>query len=275
LCHFHGRVLPILTVWDHPLRSTFVLTVAATTLLEAVRNRLLWLAGAVVIVALGLAQFLNQVAITESLQIQIALLAAMLRVAAVFIVATFIITSMVRDANDKVMELLLSHPVPRWAYFLGKFAGYALVAAVVALVFALPLALFAPTAGVLVWAASLLFELLIVASMSLFCVLTLTQVLSAFAATAGFYLLSRSMAAMQLIAGASLTHEHTTADILVNGIVNTIALLLPGLDRMTRTDWLVDAVPGAGEVLGFIVPSAVYIVLIASAALFDLHRKNF
>src|SRR5450759_132941 len=72
----------------------FISTLAGTTLLEAVRNRLFWLAAIVVGVALGLTQFLNQVAITESLEIQVALLAALLRVAAVFIVATFIITSM-------------------------------------------------------------------------------------------------------------------------------------------------------------------------------------
>jgi ABC-type transport system involved in multi-copper enzyme maturation permease subunit len=253
----------------------FIGTLARTTLLEAARNRLFWLASIAVGVALGLAQFLNQVAITESLEIQVALLAALLRVAAVFIVATFIITSMVREANDKVTELMLSQPAPRSSYFLGKFAGYALVAVILALAFALPLALFAPTAGLTAWAASLICELLIVASVSLFCVISLTQVLSAFAATAGFYLLSRSMVAMQVIAGASLTAEPTFADTAISGIVNAIALLLPSLDRMVRTDWLVNDGPGMGETLGLVAQSALYVVLIACAALFDLHRKNY
>jgi Cu-processing system permease protein len=253
----------------------FISTLAGITLIEAVRNRLLWLAAIVVGIALGLAQFLNQVAITESLQIQAALLAALLRVAAAFILATFIITSMVREANDKVTELMLSQPAPRSSYFLGKFAGYALVAVILALTFALPLALFAPTAGLIAWAASLVCELLIVTSVSLFCVVSLTQVLSAFAATAGFYFLARSMTAMQVIAGASLTSEHTFADIGINWIVNAIALLLPSLDRMARTDWLVDAGPGIGETMALLGQSAIYVVLIASAALFDLHRKNY
>lgn len=254
---------------------SFILTVAGTTVLEAMRNRLAWLAAAVVGVSLALAQFLNQVAIAESLQIQLALLAALLRVAAVFIVATFVITSMVREANDKVTELLLSQPVPRSIYFLAKLAGYALVAAALAVVFALPLALFAHTPGVLIWAASLTCELMIVASVSLFCVVSLTQVLSAFAATAGFYLLSRSMAAMQIIASASVANEHTLADAVITAVVNAIALILPGIDRMTRTDWLLGAVPGMGEALGLLGQSALYVVLISSATLFDLHRKNF
>src|SRR5256885_10752379 len=124
-----------------------IASLARATLLEAVRNRLLWLGVVVVVIAFGLAQFLNQVAITESREIQTALLAAALRVAAVFMVAVFVITSMVRESSDKVTELLLSLPVRRSAYFFGKFSGYAVVAAILALLSALPLVPFANFQG--------------------------------------------------------------------------------------------------------------------------------
>src|SRR5258705_1666290 len=169
-----------------------VASLARATLLEAVRNRLLWLAVMVVVIAFGLAQFLNQVAITESREIQTALLAAPLRIAAVFIVAVFVITSMVRESSDKVTELLLSLPAPRSHYFFGKFLGYAAVGAILALLCALPLVPFAQPLGLALWTASLVCELLIVAAMSLFCVLSLAQVVPTFAAVGGFYLLSRS-----------------------------------------------------------------------------------
>src|SRR5882762_4616448 len=175
-----------------------VASLARATLLEAVRNRLLWLAVVVVVIAFGLAQFLNQVAITESREIQTALLAAPLRVAAVFIVAVFVITSMVPVLSAKVSELLLSLPAPRSAYFFGKFAGYAMLASILAL----PLVPFANSQGLFFWTLSLICELLLVTAISLFCVVSFTQVVPAFAAVAGFYLLSRSMAAMQIIAGA-------------------------------------------------------------------------
>lgn len=254
---------------------SFVISVAAGALLEAVRNRLLWLAGIIVGIALGLAQFLNQVAITESLQIQLALMAALLRLAAVFIVSTFIITSMVREANDKVTDLLLSQPAPRSAYFFGKLAGYALVGMVVAVLFSLPLAIFAPLEGLAFWTVSLCCELLIMTAVSLFCVLSLTQVLSAFAATAGFYLLARSMAAMQLIASSPLIRDNTFVDDLVGRIVDAIALILPALDRMTQTGWLTDAAPRAADFGLVLAQTAIYVFLIAGASLFDLYRKNF
>lgn len=246
---------------------------AKITLLEAVGNRLLWLAVAVIVIAFGLAQFLNQVAITETREIQIALLAAALRVAAVFILAVFVITSMVRESSDKVTELLLSLPAPRSHYYFGKFAGYAAVAAILALLCALPLVPFAKPLGLALWTVSLVCELLIVAAISLFCVLSLAQVVPAFAAVGGFYLLSRSMSAMQTIASASLV-EQTFTDRLVSGVVELIALLLPSLDKMTQTSWLLG---GAFEnaFVAVFGQTAIYLVLICSAGLFDLYRKNF
>jgi ABC-type transport system involved in multi-copper enzyme maturation permease subunit len=251
-----------------------IATLARITLLEAVRNRLLWLAAAIIVVALGLAQFLGQVAITESREIQTALLAAPLRVAAVFMVAVFVITSTVREFNDKVVELLLSLPAPRSFYFLGKFAGYAAVAAIVALLSALPLAPFAGAPGLVLWTASLFCELLIVAAISLFCVLSFAQVVPAFAAVAGFYLLSRSMAAMQIIAGAPL-QEPTFADRAVRSIVELIALVLPSLDHMTQTAWLLGPSPGASVLGGVLGQTSIYLLLICAASLFDLYRRNF
>jgi len=251
-----------------------VASLARATLLEAVRNRLLWLAVMVVVVAFGLAQFLNQVAITESREIQTALLAAPLRVAAVFIVAVFVITSMVRELSDKVTELLLSLPAPRSAYFFGKLSGYALVATILALLSALPLVPFANSQGLAFWTVSLVCELAIVAAMSLFCVLSFAQVVPAFAAVAGFYLLSRSMAAMQIIASSPL-QDTTLTDRVVNALVDLIALVLPALDGMTQTTWLLGPAPAANTLGSVVGQTALYLVLICSAALFDLHRKNF
>ena len=252
---------------------SIVVSLARATLIEAVRNRLLWLTLIVVALAFGLAQFINQVAIAETREIQSALIAAPLRIAAVFIIAVFVITSMVRESSDKVTELLLSLPAPRSTYFFGKFAGYASVAVIVALLCALPLVTLANIPGLALWSASLVCELLIVTAVSLFCVLTLSQVVPALTAVAGFYLLSRSMAAMQTIAAAPL-HELTASDRVVKTVVDAIAFVLPAIDGMTQTVWLHGpAAPGASvAVFG---QTAIYLVLICSAALFDLHRKNF
>jgi hypothetical protein len=164
-------------------------------------------------------------------------------------------------------------PAPRSYYFFGKFAGFASVAVVLALLCALPIAPFAKLSGLALWTASLVCELLIVTAMSLFCVLSLGQVVPAFAAVGGFYLLSRSMTAMQIIAGASL-HDQTLTDRVVSAIVGLIALLLPSLDSMTQTTWLLGGAFG-NVMVSVLGQTAIYLVLICSAALFDLYRRNF
>ncbi len=252
-----------------------IVPIARYTLIEALRNRLFWLALTLVVAGLAFTQFLQQVAITESAQIQAALLAALLRVGAVFMLASFVVTSMVREFNDKVMELILSRPIRRSSYFFGKLAGFALVALVLALIFSLPLALFAPAPRVALWGLSLACELLIVTSVSLFCVLSLTQVLSALAAVTGFYLLGRAIGALQIIAANPLADGMVPGQQFINLAVDAIAFLLPGLDRMTQTSWLIYAAPTSAEILGLLAQTAVYLLFLCSAALFDLQRKNF
>jgi ABC-type transport system involved in multi-copper enzyme maturation permease subunit len=252
-----------------------ILPIARYTLLEALRNRLFWLALILVAAGLMFTQFLQQVAITESNQIQVALLAALVRVGAVFMLAAFVVTSMVREFNDKVMELILSRPLPRSSYFFGKLAGYAMVAFALALLFSLPLALFAPAPRVALWGLSLACELLIVTAVSLFCVLSLTQVTSALAAVTAFYLLARAIGALQIIAANPLSDSTVLSQQFMTLAVDAIAFLLPGLDRMTQTGWLIYSMPAPAEITGLLAQTAVYLLLLCGAALFDLQRKNF
>src|SRR5438132_12039650 len=158
--------------------------------------------------------------------------------------------------------------------FFWKVAGYAMLVSILAVLSALPLAPFANFQGLVLWTVSLVCELLIVTAMSLFCVLSFAQVVPAFAVVAGFYLLSRSMAAMQIIAGAAL-QDPTLTDRMVNAVVELIALLLPALDGMTQTTWLLGSPPGAGALWAILAQTALYLALIGAAALFDLYRKNF
>ena len=117
-----------MTVAMMRMHLSMAVTIARYTLLEALRNRLLWLLIAAALGAVGLAGFLQELALTESHQLQAALLGAVLRVASVFLVATFVITSMVREASDKGLELLLALPMPRAVYLAGKLAGFGILA---------------------------------------------------------------------------------------------------------------------------------------------------
>ena len=62
---------------------------------------------------------------------------------------------------------------------------------------------------------------------------------------------------------------------VVNFVIGAIAFLLPGLDRMTQTGWLIYGAPSSSEIIGVLAQTAVYLLLLCGAALFDLQRKNF
>lgn len=250
-----------------------VLTIAAYTLLEAVRNRLGWLLAIVALAAVGLSGFLNELALTESRALQAAVLAALLRLAAVFLVATFVVTSMVREANDKGLELLLALPLPRSTYLLGKLLGFGALAVLPAALFGALTLFFAPAAASALWAASLLCELWIVAAFSLLCVLTFTQVLAALAAAFAFYLLARSVSALQLL-GHAQDGAQSLAQSFIGGGVEAVAALLPHLDSFTRTEWLVYQTGSAAVLAALAAQTAIYVALMTAAALFDLYRKS-
>src|SRR5687768_852736 len=176
-------------------------TLARAVLLEARRGGLPWLAAGCIVLALALAAFLSQVALTESLALQAAVVAAVLRACAVFLIAAQVASSTLREMNDKGLELMLSLPLSRSSQYLGRLAGFAACAVVLAAAFALPLLLWARPGVVALWAASLACEAALVAAAALFFAMSLAQLVPAIAATAGLYLLARSIAAIQAIAG--------------------------------------------------------------------------
>lgn len=248
-------------------------TIARYTMLEARRSGLPWLALGSIIVALALAAFLSQVAITEGGRLQLAAAGALLRACAVFLVAVHVVASIAREANDKGIELALALPVSRHAWYLGKLLGFAACGAVLAVACALPLILWAGPAELVAWGLSLALECALVAAAALFFASALTQVVPALVAMAGLYLLARAITAIQAIASGPLA-EQTVAGRVARGSVDAVAYLLPRLDAVTRTDWLVYGAPATAPYLQAIVALALYCVLLAAAGLFDISRRN-
>lgn len=253
--------------------SSPAVTLAKFALIEARRSGLPWIAAASVLAAVGAAGFVAQVAITESLALQAALAAALLRACAVFIVAAHVTASTLREANDKVLELMLSLPVSRATYYLGKLLGFAVCAGAISATLALPLLIWNPAGTVSLWAVSLGAETLLVAAAALFFAAVLGQVASALAATLGLYFLARAIGAIQAIARGPLAAD-TLLQQAARWIVDAIALLLPRLDAATRTEWLLYGAPAATEFVTMLAGLALYAALLAAAGLFDFYRRS-
>jgi len=250
-----------------------VLTIARFTLLEALRTRLPWLVLAVLLLAVLGSLFISQIAITETARQQTAFLAASLRIASTFIIVLYISSSMVREFNDKGLELLLSLDLPRAAYAGGKFLGFSAIALLTATFICLPIAFLAPLPSILLWGASLVLELWIVCALSLFCVITFTQILPATSFVLAFYVLARSIAAIRLISGSALLDQGSWSHQVTVFLVDSLWFLLPSFNLFTQTAWLVNQAQWT-MILPIMVQSAIYISLLLGAAFFDFYRKN-
>lgn len=247
------------------------LTIARYTVLEAVRSRWLWLLLALTLAAIGLSSLLDAMALTESRQLQITVLASLLRLASVFLLTSFVIGSMARETADKGQQLLLALAFPRATYLLGKLLGYGLLAVLPALLCGLLAGCYAPPLQAAMWALALLCECWIMLAFAVLCMVSLQQVPAALAACCGFYLLARSIATLQLLArGSRPDGSHGGAASMV---FDLLATLLPHFDRYSSSDWLVSQQAGLADLAGLLAQTALFLLLLVLAALYDLYRK--
>lgn len=251
-----------------------ILIIARFTLLEALRTRLLLLVAVSLALAWAGSVFIHQIAITETARAQASFLAAAARVASVFLLCLYIISSMVREFNDKGLELLLSLDLPRSSYLAGKAVGFLGVCAAIATAAGIALALLAPAGAVAVWSASLFLELAIMTGASVFCIVTFHQVVPAALFVSAFYVLARSADAMRLMAESSLLGTLEGSRPALAFVADAIAYVLPALDRFTASAWIADAGADAGVLPALALQAAVYTALLLAAGLFDLYRRE-
>ncbi len=251
-----------------------VATFSQFTFREAIKNRIIWIAVAIAVSGLGLGAFITEVAVMEGEEIQLTLLAETYRFSAVFVMMIFVISTIVREFNDKCMDIFLSLPITRLSYFIGRSCGFALCGLFLAAMFGSVLLLYGNIENVALWSFSLWLELLIMALVSFFCVLTFNQQIPpAFSVAFFFYLLTRSLDTIELISESALLAT-SLGNLLFEYTIDVLVLVLPNLDRFTRAEWLVIELPTIHSFSLVVLQSAAYVLLIGSLAMFDFKRKN-
>jgi hypothetical protein len=260
---------------SHPVpRLSRIGTITRFTLLEAWGTRLPWL-WVTVLACVGAASFfIRHIAITESERLQWSFYASGVRLAAVLTLALYITSSVVREFNDKGLEMLLALDLPRAGYVAAKVVAFFAIALAMALLAALPLAWTRPLAGVVPWFLSLACELAIVGLFATFCVMTFQHVLPSVLSTAAFYLLARTIDALRLMSEAALLGDLGGVRALFEYGFDAIALLLPALDRFTLTEWIAGARADIALLGPIAAQTLVYVLLLFAATLFDFSRRE-
>lgn len=255
--------------------SSQVLTIARFTIIESLRNRFLLLSFLVIAISFSLVEFIGDLAIAEHRVTQVAILAAFLRMSAVVIITLFVVSSTVRELQDKTLEMILAMPIRRGSYYLGKLIGYFYIAALVAVIFAVLLLLYADPEQVVIWTISLFFELVLVVALSLVMLFTFNQVPSALTAVFIIYGASRIVTSIFLMSKFPIIAHTSAAQKFMDGIIEMLTWLLPDLHRYTQTEWLAYNTAEWSALLPLLGQTIIYLVFLSFIALFDFYRKNF
>ncbi|GMR16414.1 MAG: hypothetical protein BMS9Abin31_0748 [Gammaproteobacteria bacterium] len=252
-----------------------ILTISRFTIIESLRNRLLLLSFLVIGISFSMVEFIGDLAITEHRVTQAAILAAFLRMSAVVMVTLFVVSSTVRELHDKTLEMILAMPIRRGNYYLGKLIGYFYIAALIAVIFAALLLLYADAEQVFIWMISLFFELILVVALSLVMLFTFNQVPSALTAVFIIYGASRIVTSIFLIAKYPIIAHTSIAQQFMDAFIELLTWLLPDLHRFTQTEWLTYNTADWNTLLPLLGQTVIYLVFLSFIALFDFYRKNF
>ncbi len=123
-----------------------------------------------------------------------------------------------------------------------------------------------------IWTVSLFFDVMLMAFVALFFGMVLSSATLSTLAALGFYVLARMTG--QLL---GIIHEHavTWGGRILGPITEVISMITPRFDLMTQSSWLIYGPQGHEGFLFLFAQTGVFALLVLSAAVVDLVRRQF
>lgn len=243
----------------------------------AIRDRLLITLLAMIALGIFLSLFMSSSALIEKDQFSIVYLAASLRLFALSGVMLFIIFFVRRSFLARDVEYLLTRPVTRASFILSHALAFSLIALIVSSVLGIGVGYLGYKVGNLhgtfYWITGLTCEYLLMANVAFFFAMVLTSPTAAALASFGLYVLGRMMG--QLLMVAKLPPGDVPGYHVLAAVFKMVSMLVPRLDLMTQTSWLLYGVESLRDYWLIIVQAVFFLFLILMAALIDLRRRQF
>ncbi|HWX80478.1 MAG TPA: hypothetical protein VNZ02_10320 [Steroidobacteraceae bacterium] len=245
---------------------------ARLTLLEARRTAVGKSVIAAIAIALCLALFMERIVLTEQERAAVVTYAVIVRLSVVLLLAQSIIANTVRDLHERMVEHFLALPITRLQYAVGKWLGWAAVAAIAGIAAGLPLLGFVGTPGRLAWTSSFVAEAVVVASLALLLALALGRVVTAMLAFCCLYLFARISYLLVLLGNNMDASEGSLIERFDARYIELASYLLPRMDRFAETSWLTG---GAVRLTPGLLQGVIYLALLGAVASLELRRKQF
>jgi ABC-type Na+ efflux pump permease subunit len=240
-----------------------------STWMEARRSALPLLLPLVWLLAWTMAELLATTVPTDSETTRLLVFAACARLALVFLVAVFVVSSVLREHDDRIQLWLLALPEPRSRYVTGRALGYVSVALLTALPVGLLLGLRADALDALAWTLGCAAELALVALLAQASALALRQATASLAAVLLAYLLGRSIDALRLIAAAPMLQSDSAWMHWMQDALTALSWVVPPLARFAPGHWLL----GEGALAA--LPAVLLQALVTGSLIYAVMRVDF
>lgn len=249
-------------------------SIAANTFRETVRNKILYAILAFALIVIGITYFLADLSVGEMARIIADIGLACIHIFGVIMAVFLGITLVSQEVERKTVYLILSKPVPRWEFIVGKAMGLCATLALTTLIMAATLFLVyagyggALEPGILIASAGIYFELVLLICIASFFSTFTTPVLSA--------IFTLSMFLVGHISKDLIVFGGRSASAAVQWAAKVLFYALPNLENF---NWKNEVVYGGVRSPGVLVMSAGYLVcycaavLVAACLLFS--RKDF
>ena len=245
-------------------------------MLGIVNRRLFGLLGILLLIAFLASGFVFELAIINSEQIAIALLADFLRYSLALLILLLITSNVAEDFEYRQFERLLTMPISRWQYIIAQLMVVAVTAFILVLPAFLALSYFASYDIAIYWAIALWLELLLVGLIGFLAILSLEKIPPAVFLTLAVYFLSKlSGLISQMLDESVRLSDQSLANQFAEFIFNGILHVLPGLESFARNDVFFEDLEMQVILLTQFQSVSVYSVFIIMVCLIDFYRKEF
>lgn len=241
--------------------------------LVAMRDRLFTGLVGLLLLTFGISLFLGNGAILEQREAGAVYAAGTTRIVLVLGLAIFVAFQTQRLFESREIEAILSRALSRpqfviayWAGFV--FAAFFLIVPVSGFLFLL----YGFSSATAVWLLSLFLECLIVLAFVLFAALTFERATTTIFVTLAFYAFTRLIGFFLGIKDAT---PDGGANKFINPMIDALGYVLPRVDLMTQTSWLIYGFRAEDFVFTTLLQSVVFIAFALAASMYDLQRKQF
>ena len=243
-------------------------------LIAALRDKLILMLALLLVVGASLSIFMGSAAVAEADQFALVFAGGGLRMAGVLGLSLFIVFYLRKSFDSKDVEYLLSRPVSRISFITTHAAAFSCLALILGGFVFLTVCAIGPHhigAGHYLWGFSLIVEYIIIANIAMFFAMVLPNATAGTLAVMAFYVLARMIGEILGIMDSGILPPRFE---FASTIMEFISLVIPRLDLLAQTGWLLYGAEGISY-LFVAIQGIVFTALVVLAAMIDLSRRQF